>query len=64
VLCPQTALVGVVKQKSKTSGEMLDYKIEFAKNIVKTSALDTSSLSSASLRKKCKAAPPKRDKRD
>ena len=34
VLCDQTAFVGVIKQKDKTTGQMIDYFIEFGQNVV------------------------------
>ena len=33
VLCNETAFVGVVKQKDKVSGEMMQFAVEFGKSI-------------------------------
>jgi hypothetical protein len=33
VLCDETAFVGVVKQKNKASGKMMEFAVEFGKSV-------------------------------
>lgn len=48
VLSKETAMVGVVKQKKKATGEMLEYTIEFGKKVT-TEVEESDMIQSASL---------------
>lgn len=62
VLCDQTAFVGVVKQKDKATGEMIDFNIEFGKNVhseqVQATNIRGPAIVSRGLRAKCAVAAP------